>query len=110
MVEIPPPTDNERYLLALRSVQTGIAFLMGDKTVPYDGVLPKHLRVGITSNQISDTALARLLVAKGLFTWDEYHKELADEAEREVARLKLMLEQRYPGVKITLAPCGPPDA
>lgn len=53
---------------------------------------PKHLRVGINTAMVDSAALARILIAKGLFTWDEYAAELADEMEREVLRYRLEID------------------
>ena len=44
---------------------------------------PKHIRVGIDSAMVSDRAMFDLLVAKGVFTEEEYAKALRDSAKRE---------------------------
>lgn len=75
--------DTKRYHAALHAVQSGIAAKMN-----YDNkdVSPKHLRVGVNSLFVNDAALVNLLVKKGLFTMEEYTRELADEMEREQDR------------------------
>ena len=76
-------TDRERYLAAMHAMQTGVAIEMQQGSGDTE---PKHLRVGINGAMCDHAALVRLLIAKGLFTEEEYVKEVADEAEREVAR------------------------
>lgn len=78
--------DKRRYLNALHAVQSAIAFRMSasDPKVRMD-LTPKHLRVGIDSGHIGIAALTELLIAKGVFTADEYEAALADACEREVA-------------------------
>lgn len=93
----------ERYKSALRKVQSGIAHSMslnGDSSSEH-----KHLRVGIDSAHISDAALVKLLVRKGVITDLEYATELADEAEREVARNETKLSERL-GTNVTLGEAG----
>lgn len=88
----------QRYMAALHAVQAGIAVRMS-KDAQF--VSPKHLRVGIDSAHISEAALARLLIAKGIFTEEEYLEALATEAEAEKARAEAELSATYGG-KITL--------
>lgn len=74
--------DKVRYSRALHAMQAGVATKMN-----FDGgskeTEPKHLRVGVNSAMIAQDALARLLISKGVFTEEEYVKELADAMERE---------------------------
>ncbi len=74
--------DQERYYKALHAVQTGVGYLMERTTRETD---PKHLRVGVNSSLINSSALAKLLIDKGLITQDEYEAVLADFAEAEKA-------------------------
>lgn len=76
--------DKERYLNAAHGMQSGVAAIagMGDPSE----LAPKHLRVGGNSAMCDHAALVRLLIAKGLFTEEEYGKEIADEMERERER------------------------
>lgn len=76
-------TSHKRYVAALHAVQSGVA--LDHSRGSQDGT-PKHLRVGIASNMITEAGLARLLIDKGLITIDEYDQYVADEAEREQAR------------------------
>ena len=92
-------TDNERYLAAAHAMQSGVATTM---QIDSDTTSPKHLRVGVNSAMCDHAALVRLLIAKGLFTQEEYTKEVADEMERERTRYEARLSAHY-GKKITLA-------
>lgn len=98
--------DKSRYQKALHAVQSGIAAMMGAVSTGaidrFAAVETKHMRVGIDSAHISNAALVRLLIAKGVFTLDEFEKELADEAEREVQLNIKRLKQVYPNVDISL--------
>lgn len=78
-------TDQERYNKAMHAMQTGVALELSRGS---DSASPKHLRVGVNSALCDQSALARLLVEKGIMTWDEYGKSVADEAEREVQRYR----------------------
>jgi hypothetical protein len=72
------------YREAMHGVQTAIAHAMsgGD----YEATMPKHLRVGVDSAHVSQAALVDLLVAKAVFTMDEYLESLRLCANDELAR------------------------
>ena len=89
----------QRYERALHAMQTGVMF---DQEHGSDDGSPKHLRVGVNSAMVNAAALASLLVAKGVITWDEYGEALATAAEDEAARYEQILRQRY-GLDIHLA-------
>ena len=72
--------DKRRYEAATHGMQSGVAFKM---TCDPAETNPKHLRVGINSAMVEHAALAKLLVDKGVITWDEYWRSLADAMERE---------------------------
>jgi sirohydrochlorin ferrochelatase len=76
-----PMDDQQRYLDAAHGMQTGVAYLIGRGDDAH--TTPKSLRVGVNSAMCDHAALVRLLIAKGLFTQEEYTKEVADEMERE---------------------------
>jgi hypothetical protein len=80
--------DEDRYRAAMHAVQTGVAAEMTRGSTDTD---PKHLRVGINAAMVSDTALVRLLIDRGVITLDEYYAALADEAEAEKARYEQRL-------------------
>lgn len=94
-------TPQERYVAAAHAMQSGVAARMaldganGDTT-------PKHLRVGVNSAMVEHSALAQLLIAKGIFTSDEYVEALAEAMEREVSLYEHELTKRT-GRKVTLA-------
>ena len=79
--------DEQRYLEAVHAVQTGVKFFQErDGDGPLSPTGPKHLRVGVNVTKCDNAALALLLIEKGVFTLDEYHKSIADEMEEEVKR------------------------
>lgn len=86
------PDANERYSAAMHAVQTGIALL-----IARGGELanPKHLRVGINSAMVTHSAIATLLIEKGVFTEDEYLDALAAAAEREQAFILDEVRKHY---------------
>lgn len=74
-----------RYRAAVHAVQSGVATMMN-----YDpnSTSRKHLRTGVNSALVSNTALVKLLEAKGLISGDEYMTALADEMEAERDRYR----------------------
>jgi hypothetical protein len=62
---------------------------------------PKHLRVGLNSAFSEHSALAKLLIAKGLITEDEYIEAVAEGMRREVARYEEVLSKHF-GMPVTL--------
>jgi hypothetical protein len=77
------PTDlGLSYEAAALGVQTAIAFVMevGDSHTE-----PKHTRVGVDMTKADIGGLAMLLIAKGLFTADEYAEALRLAANTELA-------------------------
>lgn len=87
-----------RYSAAMHAVQSGVA--MEHARGSNDGS-PKHLRVGINSCMITEQGLAQLLMDKGLFTLEEYHKYVAEAAEQEKLRYEAALSEQL-GRKVTL--------
>jgi hypothetical protein len=73
--------DLNRYAAAAHAMQSGVAF---DLDRDPDGCSPKELRVGINAAHVGQLALARLLIARGLFTEDEYMAAQADAMQDEV--------------------------
>lgn len=72
-----------RYEAAMHAVQSGIALELelGIST----NTTPKHLRLGVNSAMVEHSALASLLIEKGLFTKLDYACQLAKFAELEKA-------------------------
>lgn len=87
------------YLEAAHAMMSGVAAKMN-----YDSkdVEPKHLRTGINSAMVSDAAIVRLLIKKGIFTLEEFEAELTDEMNREVERYEEELLE-LTGKKIILS-------
>jgi hypothetical protein len=92
-------SDTDRYRAACHAMQTGVA-----TETEYDdfSIVPKHLRVGVNTAMCDHAALVRLLVSKGVITYDEYFKETADEMEREVERYKTRINKHFGTDNITL--------
>lgn len=81
--------DQARYTRACHAMQTGVAH--GIETGIAVDHTAKHLRTGVNSSMVEHAALTELLVEKGIVTWPEYFKSLADKMEQEVAAY----ERRY---------------
>ena len=93
------PRDADRYVAAAHAMQSGVAaeHARGSR----DGE-PKHLRVGVNSALVNDRALAELLIAKGVFTEDEYVAAVADAMEAEAAAYEARLTEQL-GTRVTLS-------
>lgn len=87
------------YEQLLHAMQTGVAY---DQAQGSQDGSPKHLRVGINSAMITDAAVAKLLIDRGVFSELEYTEAVVEEAKREVARYEKRLSERYGGAKISL--------
>jgi putative aminopeptidase FrvX len=84
--------DKQRYFEAMHAMQSGVALKMNWDEVEAS---PKHLRVGMNSALVSNGALVKLLIDKGLISEDEFYKELADFAERDVASYQAEVNAHY---------------
>lgn len=62
---------------------------------------PKHLRVGVNSAMVEHSALARLLIAKGIIGEADYLEAMADGMRDEVALYERELTERL-GKRVTL--------
>lgn len=78
--------QTKMYLTLVQKTQAGIKTLadLGDSKL-YE---PKHLRVGINNLLVEHSALVRLLVSKGILTWDEVATNLIEAYEKEIADLE----------------------
>jgi hypothetical protein len=85
---------NARYLAAMHAVQSGVAAKMG---IDPAETSPKQLRVGVNSAMVEHSALAFLLIGKGVITEEQYFTALADAAEREQALYEQWLTNHYGG-------------
>jgi len=81
--------DVRRYQAAVHAMQSGVAFLMNLDPAETQ---PKHLRVGVNSAMVDSSALAKLLIDKGVVSEEEYAQAIADGMEREVESYK----RRFP--------------
>src|SRR3990167_3256929 len=88
----------ERYQTAVHAMQAGVALWMG---IDPAETTPKHLRVGVNSALLDSAALAKLLLAKGVFTDEEYALALVEMVEAEVEHYRSRLEKSY-GTAVTL--------
>lgn len=61
--------QRQRYVRAMHAMQSGVAARM---TIDPSECIPKHLRVGVNSVLVDVSAVARLLMDKGIFTELEY--------------------------------------
>lgn len=79
-------------------MQSGVA-----ATMEFDEkeISPKHLRVGINSALVTEAAIARLLIEKGVFSEEEYVEAVRVEMEREVQRYEKDLSRHF-GTKVSL--------
>lgn len=88
-----------RYEAAAHAMQSGVAAEMNYRSQPTE---PKHLRVGINSAMVDHSALAKLLIDKGIITSAEYLAALADAMEAEHGRYEKHISE-LTGHKVTLA-------
>lgn len=86
------------YREALHAMQSGVAMEMNQDPGPTE---PKHLRVGINSCLSDQSALANLLIQKGLITEEEYAEAITRAMNAEVERYEQRLFKRL-GAKVTL--------
>lgn len=91
-----------RYAAALHKVQSGIALDIPQLGEAGAGASPKHLRVGMNSALSSIDAIAQLLIAKGIFTSDEYAVAVMESMEREADAAEKRVQERYCSTKIRL--------
>ncbi len=71
----------DRYLTAMHAMQSGVSVKQGLSPSETE---PKHLRVGVNSTMMQQSALVGLLINKGIITELEWFTALADGAENEV--------------------------
>lgn len=73
-------------------MQSGVAFEMSAGVSVETS--PKHLRVGVNSAMVDAGAVATLLIAKGIFTHEEYVKAIADQMEIEAESYRKRISER----------------
>lgn len=86
-----------RYEAAAHAVQAGVGMEMNDDPPSRSGsaTSPKMLRTGVNMAMVGNGALVRLLIAKGVFTEDEYFEELVNGVEAEHAAYEERLSARF---------------
>lgn len=101
MTKTMPAHLRERYENAVHRVQSVIAFRMA-KAVPHISANPsnvqralKHIRVGVDSSFSSQKALTELLIAKGVFTMDEYVEAITVAMEQEADAQVASVQDEY---------------
>lgn len=77
------------YEAALHGMQSAVAFEMNKRSQPTE---PKHLRVGINSAMVDHSALANLMIKKGIITEEEYLEELRLAMNHELDRYQKHLD------------------
>lgn len=91
----------QRYLRALKAMQTGVAYMMNYPDRHETD--PKHLRVGVNSSMVNSSALADLLMKKGIITGEEWYSQLADCMEAEANTYQREITKRIgTGADVTL--------
>lgn len=96
------------YIELTRAVQDGIAWQIAldhpdvsDINEEPNLCEHKHIRVGIDTSKSDQGALARLLIAKGIFSLDEYQDAMNEGMKLEKAMHEAELSKQL-GKKITL--------
>jgi hypothetical protein len=93
------------YASAMHGVQAGVAHEVNKgllaTSLEETRRAHKHLRVGINSAHVTNEALAELLIAKGVFTQQEYVEMVRVCANRELARYEERLHKET-GAKVKL--------
>jgi hypothetical protein len=84
--------DKRSYEQLGHAVQSGVAMEMNFNPRATD---PKHLRTGLDLRAADAEGLATLLIAKGIFTRDEYAAAVTASAAREVERYEARLSERF---------------
>jgi hypothetical protein len=92
-------TKMDEYRALAHAMQTGVAAQMQFDPV-VAGTTPKHLRVGVNSALVDSSALAKLLMDKGVITLDEYETALVEGMRAERDRYVAWLEGR--GMRVDL--------
>lgn len=85
--------NQAEYVSNMHAIQSCIALGMNNPEVTKFGD-HKHMQVGIFSAMITDHAIAELLIAKGIFTHEEYVAQLVISTREELERLTIEAAQR----------------
>lgn len=90
----------QRYLIACHAMQSGVAMEM-NQPERATATSPKMLRVGINAAMVEHSALVHLLIAKGVFSEEDYIAALADGMEAEVKQYEERISKTT-SLKVTL--------
>lgn len=88
----------KRYFKLCHAMQSGVSGIMIYDSHPTE---PKHLRVGVNSSLITNTAIVTILLRKGIITEQEYWEQLVESTFDEVERYEDELSKKL-GKKVTL--------
>jgi hypothetical protein len=77
----------DRWMISAHAVQSATALHIERLGASAAGADAKHLRTGLNMAMSDHGALARLLVAKGIITEEEYLAAIAEGAEMEAERI-----------------------
>ena len=102
-----PEHHRVRYMELMHAMQSGVRQLMvidsgSPASVDRAEAGPKHLRVGVNSTLIQSSAVALLLMEKGIIAPDEYFGKVNELLAADVASYERKLSDKM-GVKVTLA-------
>ena len=88
-----------RYEIAAHAVQAGVAMELHDAPphISQSAASPKMLRTGVNLAMVEHGALVRVLIAKGVFTEEEYFEELVKGVEQEQRLYEERLSARLGG-------------
>lgn len=86
------------YTEAAIAMQAGVVL---DIQLGSNGATPKHLRVGVNSAMAEHSALAKLLIDKGLISESEYLEAQTEAMRNEVALYERTLSEKL-GKPVTL--------
>lgn len=90
-----------QYNRDAHGMQSGVKMEM-ELTPTTSATDPKHLRVGVNSALADHGGLVALLIAKGVFTEEEYFQAIADSMRKERERYEELLS-RILQTTVTLA-------
>lgn len=93
---------NKEYLAAAHAMQSGVAMDIEMNGEVAAGANPKHLRVGVNSAMVENSALWGLLLKKGIITEEEMTTALVEAHQAEAARYEAHLSAKL-GKKVKLA-------
>lgn len=88
------------YEEALHGIQSAVRFEMTQRGIPdenHDAILRmlKHLRTGLDARAADASGLAKLLIDKGIITFEEYVEAMRLAANHELVRYEEHLRTEY---------------